>query len=316
MNTISEREYVDPYYSFTRHQWRALVDSPLIDFTENDVAHLFGVNEVVSLDEVLEVYSPLARLIRLHIEQAKKLHDVSAHFLSNDEPKMPFIIGVAGSVASGKSTTSRILRELLAYDGSLRVKVVGTDGFLLTNKQLQSCDMLDRKGFPESYDLVTLLRFLFDLKSGRTNLSVPIYSHHQYDILPETDEFVGDVDVLILEGLNILQTGASGVEQQRVFVSDFLDFSVFVDAEVEDLKQWYIHRVATFSKGPMCDDSAYFHFLSTWPEEDVVNFAQKVWTQVNEVNLKNNILPFRYRAQCVLHKEFNHKVNHILLRRL
>lgn len=308
--------YVDPYFSFTRQQWKRLASSQSVDLNEVDLARLSGVNEVVSLPEIVEVYLPLSHLIRLHIDQARRLHSDVCHYLNNDEPRVPYIIGVAGSVASGKSTTSRVLQELLSSDHGLKVKVVGTDGFLFPNAVLESKGLMDRKGFPDSYNLDALLRFLFDLKAGKEGLTVPVYSHHLYDILPNQPDEIGSVDVVILEGLNILQTGASAVEQQRVFVSDFLDFTVFVDAPVEYVKRWYIDRVVAFSQGPMRDPDAYFHALSTLSESAVTEYAATVWNEINAVNLVENILPFRYRARCVLYKGENHGIDHILLRRL
>jgi len=226
------------------------------------------------------------------------------------------VIGVAGSVASGKSTTSRILMQLLSELTTLSVQLVGTDGFLLPNAVLENRGLMERKGFPESYDLPALLQFLSALKSGQTDLSVPVYSHHQYDIVKDQVQAIGQVDVLIVEGLNILQTGASSVASQRVFVSDFLDFTVFVDASVQALRQWYLDRVLAFLRGPMQEPTAYFHHLTLLTEQEVMEYADQVWRDINEKNLFSNILPFRFRSDCILQKEQDHAVANILLRKL
>ncbi len=311
----SKRTNIETYHIFSREQWCQLSNNIPLKWTEADLDLLSGVNEPVSLTEVLDIYMSLACLIEINIKENYSLYHATQSFLNKSTKKAPYIIGVAGSVASGKSTTSRILHKLLASITSWNVQVIGTDGFLMPTAQLERMNLMARKGFPESYDINALLNFLSDLKSGKPNLSTPYYSHVQYDIDPTQVIAVNQPDVLILEGLNILQTGQTNRTHQ-VFVSDFIDFSIFVDAPIAYLQQWYCDRIATFLKSTMQDPDAFFHYLTKLPFEEVMLYANKIWREINEPNLINNILPSRYRADCILQKDVDHSVNKILLKKV
>lgn len=304
-----------PYLQFTREQWcRFRQDTPLT-LTEADLEKLRGVNEVVSLQEVEEIYLPLSRLLNLYVTSTQSLYQASQEFLGNPEPRVPYLIGVAGSVAVGKSTTSRILQALLSrWPNHPTVSLVTTDGFLLPLEELKKRDLLSRKGFPESYDTHSLLQFIRAIKSGEGPVYAPVYSHHTYDILPNEKIEVNQPDIVIIEGLNILQTGV--LEDAGVFVSDFFDFTIFVDAETTSIRDWFIDRVLQFRETAFQDPSAYFHSISKMTEEETRKFASRVWEEVNERNLFENILPFKNRARLILHKGPDHFVDKVTLRKL
>ncbi len=315
---MSELEESSAYLQFTREQWcRFREDTPLT-LTEEDLKKLRGQNEVVSLTEVEEIYLPLSRLLSLYISASQALHEVSGSFLGSPEPKVPYIIGVAGSVAVGKSTTSRILQALLSrWPNHPQVALVTTDGFLYASAELERRGILSRKGFPESYDIQTLLKFLNDIKAGKGHLKAPVYSHHHYDVVEGEYIEVNKPDIVIIEGLNILQTGIQKPGQQpQLFVSDFFDFTVFVDAEVDVIKKWFVDRVLSFWEGAFQEPSAYFHYLTKLNQEEVIKFSERVWREINEVNLFENILPFKKRAQLILTKAEDHSVQKVYLRKL
>lgn len=306
------------YLHFNRQEWcryRNETASPLV---EADLQRLQGQSEVVSLREVEEIYLPLSRLLSLYVTATQSLHAATEKFLRKPEPKVPYVIGVAGSVAVGKSTTSRILQLLLSHwPHHPHVVVVTTDGFLYSTAELERRGIMHRKGFPESYDLQKLISFLLAIKSGQAEVMAPIYSHHHYDIIPDEYITVNQPDIVIIEGLNILQTGLTkpGVQPQW-FVSDFLDFSIFVDADRDIIKQWFIERVLTFTKTEFKKPDAYFHFLVKMKPEEIIKFAERVWREINEVNLVENILPFQPRARLILTKDQNHSVQNVYLRKL
>ncbi len=306
------------YLRFSREQWCEFRKDTPMTLTEEDLAKLQGKNEVVSLVETEEIYLPLSRLLSLYVTAAQSLHRASREFLGTREPKVPYIIGVAGSVAVGKSTTARILQAMLSrWPNHPHVALVTTDGFLYSNAELERQGLMDRKGFPESYDLMGLLRFIEAIKSGQHPVKAPIYSHHHYDIVPDEYIEVDRADIVIIEGLNILQTGAQRPNQPpRIFVSDYLDFSIFVDADSEVIKRWFIDRLLLFSKAAFKEQDAYFHYLSKLTQEETVKFAERVWREINEVNLLENILPYRERAHLILRKAQDHSVQDVLLRKL
>lgn len=306
------------YLGFSREQWcRFRQDAPLT-LTEQDLEKLRGQNEVVSLTEVEEIYLPLSRLLSLYVTAKQTLHAASGQFLGTPEPKVPYIIGVAGSVAVGKSTTSRILQALLSrWPNHPDVALVTTDGFLYPNAELEKRGLMERKGFPESYHLQALLTFLQAIKSGYREVKAPVYSHHYYNIVPNEFITVSQPDILIIEGLNILQTGCPLVGQEaRLFVSDYLDFSVFVDAKTSIIEQWFIDRVLAFCQGSFKDTNSYFHWITKLNHEEVIKFSQRIWREINELNLVENILPFRERADLILTKSENHAVEAVRLRKL
>jgi len=300
------------YQRFTRSEWAALrADTPLT-LTEDDLTHLRGLNDRVSLDEVVDIYLPLSRLLNLHIGASQALHDATATFLGTRVARAPYLVGLAGSVAVGKSTTARIMRALLArWPNHPRVDLVATDGFLHPRRELEARGILHRKGFPESYDLRALIAFLSDLKAGQAGVAVPVYSHLTYDIVRDEYQRIDRPDVVIVEGLNILQAG----DRPALFASDFFDFTVYVDAEVGHIRQWYIERFFALRKTAFADPSSYFHRYADLSDEDAETVAAWLWREINEPNLLENILPTRERAHLILEKGPDHGVQHVRLRK-
>jgi type I pantothenate kinase len=302
-----------PYLTFGREEWAGLRAHVPLPLSEEELRRLRGINEEISLDEVADIYLPLARLLSLHVEAAQGLHRVSDNFLGKPSERVPFVIGIAGSVAVGKSTTARILQALLTrWPDHPRVDLITTDGFLLPNRVLEARGLMQRKGFPESYDVRRLLRFVSDVKSGRPMVDAPVYSHLRYDLLDGEAQRVESPDIVILEGLNVLQTGAGF----PVFVSDFFDFSIYVDASLENLREWYVRRFLHLRATVFQDPASYFHRFSQLPEDEVVGMALRIWEEINEVNLRENIEPTRERADLVLEKGERHTVQRVRLRKL
>ncbi len=306
---------LSPFLIFNRQQWAELRKSVPLKLTEQDLKPLLGINEELSLDEVSTIYLPLTRLINYYIEENLRRQTVLNRFLGGQHPKVPYIISIAGSVAVGKSTSARILQSLLSNWPHLRkVDLITTDGFLYPLEKLQKDDLLHKKGFPVSYDTPKLIRFLADIKSGKPHVSAPIYSHLTYDIIPDQFDIVEQPDILILEGLNVLQTGNRKTTSQ-MFVSDFVDFSIYVDAEEDLLKQWYIHRFLKFRKGAFSDPNSYFKHYAQLSEQEAVATASNIWDNINGLNLRENILPTRERANLVLTKGAEHIVEWVKLRK-
>jgi type I pantothenate kinase len=304
---------ISPYASFTRSEWAGLGANLPTPLTERDLRELRGVNEEVSLEEVADIYVPLARLLSIHVEAAQGLHRVTETFLGTLPAKAPYVIGVAGSVAAGKSTTARILQAVLTrWPNHPRVDLITTDGFLLSNAELGTRGLMDRKGFPESYDLRRLVTFVNDLKSGVSPLRAPVYSHLRYDVVPGAEQVVVAPDIVIIEGLNVLQSGADA----PVFISDFFDFSIYVDATVEDLRQWYVERFLKLRDTVFQDPASYFHRFAELNEEEARRTALGIWLDINERNLRDNIEPTRERASLILEKGAGHSVRSVRLRRL
>ncbi|MGY4675668.1 type I pantothenate kinase [Ursidibacter arcticus] len=308
---------ITPFLTFERHQWAELRKSVPLKLTEQDLKPLLGFNEDLSLDEVSTIYLPLARLINYYIDENLKRQQVLHKFLDVASPKVPYIISIAGSVSVGKSTSARILQALLSqWTEERKVSLITTDGFLYSLATLEEKNLLKRKGFPESYDIHSLIRFVSDIKSGKRQVKAPIYSHITYDIIPDQFNEVDQPDILILEGLNVLQTGMNyPASPHNVFVSDFVDFSIYVDADEDLLKKWYINRFLKFRRSAFSDPNSYFHHFSKLSEQEAISTASTIWDEINGLNLRQNILPSRERANLILVKGDDHAIQTVKLRK-
>ena len=315
-----EKEPADatPYVDFERPAWEALRASTPLPLRDDELTTLQGLGERLDLAEVEQVYLPLSRLLNLHVSAAHELHSATATFLGESAPRVPFVIGIAGSVAVGKSTSARVLRELLArWPDHPRVELITTDGFLLPNAELIRRGILDRKGFPESYDQRRLLRFLTAVKSGVDEVAAPVYSHLTYDVVPDETVVLRRPDVLIVEGLNVLQPGRTHADgRPTLAVSDFFDFSVYVDAAVQHIERWYVDRFLALRQTAFADPASYFHRFAALSDADARATATSIWHGVNLPNLVENIVPTRGRATLVLQKGEDHAVRRIRLRKL
>lgn len=311
---------VSAYTNFGRDEWSRLREATPLTLSQADLAELQGLNEQLSLDEVAEVYLPLSRLLNLHVAATRELKRVTDRFLGKTAHRNPYILGIAGSVAVGKSTTARVLRALLArWPDHPRVDLVTTDGFLLPNRVLEERGLMARKGFPESYDVKRLLRFVAALKAGTPEVEVPIYSHLVYDIVPGETGMVRQPDILILEGLNVLQGDGPGPRpdgEARVFVSDYFDFSIYVDAAEAHVKEWFLQRFRRLRETAFRDPKSYFRKYAHLSDPEAQAFASRVWDEINGPNLRDNILPTRERAHLILEKSADHRVDRVRLRRL
>jgi type I pantothenate kinase len=305
---------LSPYLDFNRAEWLALRAATPLTLSQEDLDALRGYNEAIEIAEVEAIYLPLSRLINLFVTNSQNLFQVTDRFLEKPDRKVPFVIGVAGSVAVGKSTTSRILQALLSrWPNHPNVSLVTTDGFLLPNKILEERNLMLRKGFPESYDQKKVLNFLAAIKSGAKEVVAPVYSHLRYDIVPGEEVIIKEPDILIFEGLNVLQRGD---DASRVFVSDFFDFSVYVHADSRHLESWFTKRFFLLKDTAFQNPESYFHNFSKLTKEEARKFAHEVWRDINLVNLKQNILPTMDRAQLILHKGKDHAVQNVRLRKL
>lgn len=308
-----------PHRVLTKETWSKLrADQPL-PLSLNDITKLRSLNDPTSLEEVEQIYMPISRLLSFHVEAAKTLYERRVKFFNLPPgPKTPFIIGIAGSVAVGKSTTARILQALLSrWPSSPKVDLITTDGFLLPNKVLEEENLMTRKGFPESYDLPALLRFLSDIKAGRSSVDAPVYSHFTYDVMPGETTKVEKPDILILEGLNVLQTRALPKEGAAVpFVSDYFDFSIYIDADEKMISEWYMERFMNLRDTAFQEKDSYFHHVAKMSADEGRAMGQHLWDTINGVNLRENIRPTRPRASLILHKDINHLVDTVSLRRL
>lgn len=315
---LNARDELSPYSTFSIAEWSRLrMDTPLT-LTESDVEELRGLNDPVSLDDVVEIYLPMSRLLNLYVAAIQSLFGVTQQFLGGREHKVPYIIGIAGSVACGKSTTSRLLRALLArWPDHPKVEFLPTDGFLLPNAVLRAEGLMERKGFPESYNLPGLLRFLSDIKAGKRNVQAPVYSHLSYDVLKGEKVTIDRPDILIVEGLNVLQTGKPPRDGKAIpYVSDFFDFSIYIDAHEDVLKRWYVARFLRLRETAFRNPKSYFHRYATLSDDEAVEIASDIWMRINLLNLQENIVPTRQRADLILQKGAHHAIERVALRKL
>lgn len=309
---------LSPYQHFTRAQWSALRENTPDPLKPGEPERLRSLNDRLDFREVDEVYLPLSRLLALHVAASQKLFRGRSRFFGTRDGKVPFIIGIAGSVAVGKSTTARVLQALLAgWPDMPRVDLVTTDGFLFSKAMLERDGLMDRKGFPESYDLPALRRFLHDVKAGKPRVAAPVYSHLVYDVVPGEHVIVDRPDILIFEGLNVLQPARLPRDGKAIpFVSDFFDFSIYVDADEDVLQRWYLARFMTLRQTTFRDPRSHFHRYSELTEQQAIETATSIWTRINLVNLRENILPTRQRADLILRKGEGHRVEEVMLRKL
>lgn len=305
---------LSPFNEISREDWAELGNSTELPLTESEIQQIRGLGDFLDIKEVQDVYLPLSRLLNLYVTEHQKLHRSTSDFLGERAGRVPFIIGVAGSVAVGKSTVSRLLKELLSrWDGTPSVEMITTDGFLYPNAELERRGLMARKGFPESYDRMGLLQFIADVKSGAKEVSAPVYSHLIYDIVEGQKQTIKNPDVLIVEGLNVLQSPGPG---QYVALSDFFDFKIYVDADTKNLTQWFLDRFEKLRDTAFTNPASYFHRYAEMPHEKALARANEIWSTINLSNLVENILPTRSRATLVLHKGTKHAVERVLLRKL
>ena len=309
---------LSPYRAFTRAEWAMLRDDTPMTLTVDEVTRLRSMHDRLDMSEVEEIYLPLSRLLSMYVAATQRLFRVQQRFLGTEDAKMPYIIGIGGSVAVGKSTTARVLQALLArWPNVPKVDLITTDGFLYPNAILERENLMDRKGFPESYDLSALLRFLTDVKAGRRPTRAPIYSHLVYDVVPNHWVEIDRPEILIVEGLNVLQAGHLPKDGGAIpFVSDFFDFSIYLDADEAVLKTWYVSRFLALRGTSFSDPKSYFHRYSKLTDSEAIATATDIWTRINLVNLHDNILPTRRRADLILEKSETHRVEQVALRKL
>ncbi len=309
---------VSPFRRFARDEWAILREDTPMTLTAADLEEVRSLNDKIDLSEVEAIYLPMSRLLNLYVQASQRLFQASNVFLHRTDLKVPYVIGVGGSVSSGKSTTARILRRLLSrWPSHPKVDLVTTDGFLVPNAVLEREGLMSRKGFPESYDLARILRFMSDIKSGERDVEAPLYSHLSYDVLPDKTQLIDQPDILIVEGINVLQTGRPPRDGRGIpNTSDFFDFSIFIDADEDDLRSWYIERFFTLRDSAFKDPKSYFHRYASLTDEEAREMASRIWAAINLVNLRENILPTRPRADLVLRKGADHKVRSVFLRKL
>ncbi len=315
---LNSEDETSPYRLFSRHEWAGLrADTPLT-LTDEDILKLQSLNDPISMDDVVAIYLPLSRLLSLYVAATQGLFKATQRFLNAGTAKVPYIIGLAGSVSAGKSTTARVLTALLSrWSHTPRVQLITTDGFLLSNKELENAGLMERKGFPESYETGALVQFLARVKAGERNVRAPTYSHLVYDVVPGGEIIVDQPDILIVEGLNVLQPPRPVKDgSTTAFVSDFFDFSIYLDAEETMLRNWYVERFMRLRSTAFLDPKSYFHRFSKVGEDEALAIANGLWERINLVNLRENILPTRPRAGLILRKGADHAIEEVALRKL
>jgi len=306
-----------PFRVFSREEWATLrADTPLT-LNAADIERLRSLDDPVDVSEVEQIYLPISRLLALYVEATQGLFKATRAFLGTNGSKVPYVIGIGGSVAVGKSTTARLLQALLTrWPNTPKVDLVTTDGFLYPNAVLEAEGLMQRKGFPESYDLPALIKFISDIKAGKGKVSAPVYSHLSYDIIPGAEIVVDKPDILIVEGLNVLQAGNPRHGRSSPFVSDFFDFSVFIDAEEDVIHDWYVERFIKLRGTAFRDPASYFRRYAELPASEALELAEGLWERINLRNLRDNIIPTRNRASLILRKGADHRVEEVALRKL
>ncbi|MEM8853457.1 MAG: type I pantothenate kinase [Pseudomonadota bacterium] len=316
--TGQQADDLGPFLIFSEADWARLRDGQPMTLTPHEIVALQGFNDRVEPDQVETIYLPLSRLLSLYVEATQGLHNATHNFLGRNDKKVPFIIGIAGSVAVGKTTTARVLQALLArWPSSPKVDLVTTDGFLLPNERLAADGLMERKGFPESYDVAALLSCLSAIKAGERHVKAPVYSHLVYDVIPGETITIDQPDILIVEGLNVLQTSRlSSHRRNAPFVSDFFDFSIYIDAEEEALERWYLTRFNRLKETRFRDPRSYFHKYVGLSDEETDEIARGLWRRINLKNLRENVGPTKLRADLILRKAADHRIDQVALRRI